>query len=204
MEARIWPRWSTKTPVSCRQLGPAAPTPWRVRSAVRSHGHQTRGCTRAATDASFRPNCRYSVLSGLLMRTMSGTPYCANHRSASSGGDMCTNATCVPVASIADRVRATSAKASRQNVHPKCRRKIRSSGAWSDMLRAGSGSVMRWSRLTAPTLRACGRPRRSGESLRSTSRPPSRPRCASSGTSSHPAEAAVRRSPARIQPSDAA
>jgi hypothetical protein len=55
---------------------------------------------------------------------------------------MCTNATCAPVASMAARSRATSASASRQNVHPKCLKKISRTGARSVMLPSGSGSVM--------------------------------------------------------------
>ena len=61
---------------------------------------------------------------------------------------------------------------------------------------AGRVHQARWSRpLVAPTPPACARLRRTGGCLRSAFRPPSRPRCASSGRSSRRGESSVRRSP---------
>jgi hypothetical protein len=57
---------------------------------------------------------------------------------------MCTNATCVPAASMAARRFATLANVSRQNVHPKWRRKINSSGPRCCMSCSGAGSSMPW------------------------------------------------------------
>lgn len=158
---RISPRKRRNAPGICRASPAGRPKPCPERTDL-SHRRSTPKPSNCFPVPRARPKARYSSPVGLLTRWALGNPYRANQTLACPSLSRWTNANCVPAASISRRFCAISARASRQNVQPKWRRKITRTGEFCESA----------SRLTPPSVGQ--RSRTAAKSLESNSTTSSR------------------------------